>query len=64
MLLEFLSDFSRDGDKVVIETYYESTSKGSSEFAAAESSKQYTVSISFLSIFDVSNIRYRGDSPS
>lgn len=64
MTLKFLRDFCRDGDKVVIETFYEyrEDSKAASKpQALVAKSAQYHLSIAFLKVLDVSNIRYRAD---
>ena len=57
MLVKFLKDYARDGDKIVVETYDPNTVHTQS----GDGSKQYQVSIGFLGIFDVSHTHHRAD---
>ena len=60
VLAKFLDDFARDGDKIVIETYYPPPKEGGAP-DDNPGSKQYEVSLACFLIFDVSNIHYRAD---
>ena len=63
VLAKFLDDFARDGDKIVIETYYPPKDSEDGADGNSSGSKQYQVSLAFFIIFDVSNIHCGTNQP-
>jgi hypothetical protein len=53
VLNSFLNDFVKDGDKIIIQTYYPGGGKGPSKGPSDIPSAEYTATLNFASILEV-----------